>query len=261
MRKDSRVLIVEDEPVIAEMIQGMLEDMGYSVAGKAVNGLQAVEMAPSIRPDVILMDLQMPDMDGIEASRRIQECCPTPIVVLTAHETTNWVERASAVGVGAYLLKPPNAQEMKRGITIAIARFNDLMELRRLNKKLQKALTKISTLSGLLPICTNCKKIRDDEGYWQQIEVYIRDHSEAEFSHSLCPGCAKELYPEVYQKLDQPRQDILNALTEFGWANLEDISATVGLPESSTLNRLQMMIRDGQVKYLDVDGEAFYKLP
>lgn len=62
---------------------------------------------------------------------------------------------------------------------------------------LQEALAKVKTLSGLLPICASCKKVRDDTGYWNQIESYIRDHSEADFSHSICPQCAKELYPDL----------------------------------------------------------------
>ena len=64
-------------------------------------------------------------------------------------------------------------------------------------KKLQNAISKIKQLSGLLPICASCKKIRDDEGYWNQIESYIPDHSEAQFSHSICPGCARKLYPDL----------------------------------------------------------------
>ncbi|MDA8406645.1 MAG: response regulator [Deltaproteobacteria bacterium] len=64
---------------------------------------------------------------------------------------------------------------------------------------LQKALAKVRTLSGFLPICASCKKIRDDQGYWQQIESYIRDHSDAEFTHSICPECAKRLYPDLYK--------------------------------------------------------------
>jgi len=71
--------------------------------------------------------------------------------------------------------------------------------LEETNKKLKDALNQIKTLRGLLPICANCKKIRDDKGYWTQIESYISDHSEAEFSHSICPDCAKELYPEFYE--------------------------------------------------------------
>jgi hypothetical protein len=73
-------------------------------------------------------------------------------------------------------------------------------ERERLIGQLQNALAEVKTLSGLLPLCSSCKRIRDDKGYWQQIEAYIRDHSEAEFSHSVCPECAKKLYPEVFEK-------------------------------------------------------------
>jgi PAS domain S-box-containing protein len=70
----------------------------------------------------------------------------------------------------------------------------------RLIAQLEQALADVKRLSGFLPICASCKKIRDDKGYWQQIEAYIRDHSEAEFSHSICPDCAKILYPELYRE-------------------------------------------------------------
>jgi hypothetical protein len=70
-------------------------------------------------------------------------------------------------------------------------------ERNQLIKSLQDSLSKIKTLSGMLPICASCKKIRDDEGYWNQIETYIARHSEAEFSHGICPECAKKLYPDI----------------------------------------------------------------
>jgi hypothetical protein len=73
-------------------------------------------------------------------------------------------------------------------------------ELRIINQNLQEALDHIKTLHGLLPICSSCKNIRNDKGYWEQIESYISDRSEAEFSHSICPDCAKKLYPELYKK-------------------------------------------------------------
>jgi AmiR/NasT family two-component response regulator len=202
VQKDTRVLIVEDETLVSRIIQEAVKEIGGIIAGRAASGLRAVEMAQSLQPDVILMDIGLPDIDGLEAARRIQECCPTPVVVLTAHETPELVERAGAAGVGAYLVKPPQAGDMDRVITIAMARFGDMVELRRLNAELQarnaelqEALAKVKTLSGLLPICASCKKIRDDQGYWHQIEVYIRDHSEANFSHGICPDCKKKLYP------------------------------------------------------------------
>jgi signal transduction histidine kinase len=131
------VLIVEDNPLVGEMIKGLLEEAGYTVVGEAVDGFEAVEMTQSLRPDVVLMDIKMPGMDGIEATRLIYERCPTPVVMLTAYDTPEMVEEASAAGAGAYLIKPPNAREIEHAITIAMARFDDMMELRRLNAELQ----------------------------------------------------------------------------------------------------------------------------
>jgi len=73
-------------------------------------------------------------------------------------------------------------------------------ERERLILKLRDALSKVRTLSGMLPICASCKKIRNDKGYWEQIETYVRDHSEADFTHGICPDCAKKLYPEFHEK-------------------------------------------------------------
>jgi signal transduction histidine kinase len=137
MQKDTRVLIVEDDTLVGRMIQRVVEDIGGVVVGRAANGLQAVEMARDLRSDVILMDIDLPGIDGIEASRRIQEHCPTPVVVLTTYETPELLEQASVAGVGAYLVKPPRSREMERAITITLARFGDMVKLRRLNAELQ----------------------------------------------------------------------------------------------------------------------------
>ena len=133
----TRVLIVEDDFLVSEMIRGILKEIGYIVAGTAADGHQAIEMTQSIRPDVILMDIGLPNVDGIEAALRIYESCPTPIVILTAYDAPELVKRASLAGVGAYLVKPPSAREVERAITVTMARFNDIMELRRLNAELQ----------------------------------------------------------------------------------------------------------------------------
>ena len=74
----------------------------------------------------------------------------------------------------------------------------DVSRLEKTTARLQEALDNIETLEGLLPICANCKNIRDDDGYWQQVEVYIRQHSKVNFSHSICPECAHKLYPGLY---------------------------------------------------------------
>ena len=132
-----RVLIAEDEYFINEMIRCTLEDMNYTVVGQAKDGYEAVEMTLELKPDVILMDIRMPGMDGIKASQRLNELCPTPIVVLTAYETPELLEEVSHAGAGAYLIKPSDAREIERAITIAISRFADMLELRRMNASLQ----------------------------------------------------------------------------------------------------------------------------
>jgi len=124
--EDVRVLIAENNYLVIEMIKGMLEELGHTVIGEAVDGLEAVEMTQSLRPDVVLMDILMPNMDGIEATRLIQERCPTPVVVVSAHETKELIERASAAGVAAYLGKPPRTREMERAIAIALGRSGDV---------------------------------------------------------------------------------------------------------------------------------------
>ena len=137
MKRTVRALVVEDNTLVGEMIQGLLEEIGCAVVGKAASGVQAIEMAKSLEPDVILMDIEMPDMDGIEATQHIYENCPAPVVMVTAHEMPELVQQASQAGAGAYLIKPPNAREMERAITVAMSRFDDMMELRRLNAELQ----------------------------------------------------------------------------------------------------------------------------
>ena len=96
-------------------------------------------------------------------------------------------------------LRQPGKMIILRDITI---RKSAELEREKLIGELQEALSKIKTLSGMLPICSSCHKIRDDNGYWNQIESYIRDHSEAEFSHSLCPDCVKKLYPDLFTDQD-----------------------------------------------------------
>jgi hypothetical protein len=103
--------------------------------------------------------------------------------------------RQQAVGESAERLAAEHASQRAED---ELRRLN--VELKIRNQELQEALDKVKTLSGLLPICASCKKIRDDQGYWHQVEVYIKDHSDAEFSHSICPTCAEKLYPQYFQQ-------------------------------------------------------------
>ncbi len=136
-KASSRVLIAEDDYLVAAMVKRLLQEAGHEVVGEAADGHEALEKTAELHPDVVVMDIQMPEMDGIEAARRIQADCPTPVVILTAYETPELVAAASAAGVGAYLVKLPTSREFERAIAIAIARFDDMQELRRLNAELE----------------------------------------------------------------------------------------------------------------------------
>jgi DNA-binding response OmpR family regulator len=137
--QDVRVLIVEDEALVSEIIRHALETAGYRVAGSAADGAEALEMARTLRPDVVLMDIDLPDGDGLEVTRRLLAVTPLAVVVLTAHETPELIERAGAVGVAAYLTKPPNVRELDRAIRISLARFGELQALRREKAALEVA--------------------------------------------------------------------------------------------------------------------------
>ena len=137
MKKVVRVLVVEDDYLVSEMITGLLGEMdGYRVTGVATTGLEAVELTKTLAPDVVLMDIRMPDMDGIQAAQQIRDQCPTPVVILSAYETIELVEQASAAGVGSYLVKPPSSRELERAFITTMARFSDMMALRQANQEL-----------------------------------------------------------------------------------------------------------------------------
>ena len=142
-----RVLIVDDDTLVSEMTQGLVEELDYTVIGKATNGQEGIDLTLSLKPDLVLMDIEMPDMNGLEASRQIQKLRPTPIVILTAYDAQELVEEASQSGVGAYLVKPPDTLEVERAVTIALARFDDLKELRVLNDKLTDRNQQLETLN------------------------------------------------------------------------------------------------------------------
>ena len=196
-----KILVVEDEFIVKSAIIRILKKMGHNVIGDAANGKDGIKKAMELDPDVILMDISMEVMNGIEAAAIIQEKRPTPIVFLTSHESAEQLEDAIKVGASYYLTKPPKSADLNRALLVALARHNDLKALEEVNKELEiktvelkKALDELKTLRGIIPICSNCKKIRDDKGYWNILESFIEKHSDALFSHSVCPDCMKELY-------------------------------------------------------------------
>jgi YesN/AraC family two-component response regulator len=195
-----KVMIAEDEFLIAQDVAMTAVEAGFEVVGIAANGEHALAMIAQFSPDAAILDIKMPRMNGLEAARRIRDGMPIPVVIMTAYESSEFLTEATEAGVGAYLVKPPNAAQLRRAVELAVARHDDLLELRKVNQELREAIARVETLEGILPICASCKKIRDGEGSWHQVEVYIGRHSDAEFSHGVCPECMKVLYPEFVEE-------------------------------------------------------------
>ncbi len=192
-----RILIVEDEYIIANDIQTSLENMGYEVCGMAASGKKALTFTKELSPDLILMDIMLKgDMDGIETAAMIRETYDISVIFLSAYSDDGILDRAKQTLPFGYLIKPFRDRELKAAIEMAIYKQGMEKKQTALIAELKEALDKVKLLSGLLPICSFCKKIRDDEGYWKDVEKFIRAHSGATFSHGICPECMDNQYGE-----------------------------------------------------------------
>jgi len=213
----SRILIVEDEAIIAADLQRRLSRMGCEVVGMAASGEDAVRLATTLKPELILMDINLRgEMDGTQAAQQLRTQLQLPVVYLTASSGTSVVKRAKLTDAFGYLLKPIDERLLQITIEMALYKHQMEQERQRLISDLQAALAKVKVLSGLLPICASCKNIRDEEGYWHRVEEYVSDHSEADFSHSVCPQCARQLYPEYFNKSQDGQGPDTKAREELG---------------------------------------------
>lgn len=192
------ILVVEDDEHVSTVLEARLQSFGYDVCAIAKSGPAAVRKAVDHNPDLVLMDILLEgDMNGVEAAELIHNQVDVPIVFVTCLSDQALLERAVRANAYGYILKPYDNAELRYTIEIALVKYRAAKEREQLIAKLEKALNEVKRLSGLLPICASCKKIRNEDGTWQQIEAYIHAHSEADFSHSICPECAKTLYPEL----------------------------------------------------------------
>lgn len=198
MRTRSKILIVEDEFITAADLETELRGLGYDVAGCAGAGEDALRIARECQPDLALMDIMLKgSMDGIETAARLRDEFSMPVIFLTANSDESILERAKVSEPFGYLLKPFEQRILRTNIEMALYKARMERERAELTRQLQEALAQVRTLRGLLPICAWCKSVRDDDGYWKELEEYVSVHTEAQFSHGLCPKCAEQHFPTV----------------------------------------------------------------
>ena len=193
-----KLLIVDDIPENIDSLVMILESEGYEIA-TAESGERALQIANDFFPDLVLLDINLGGIDGFETCRRLKHNNSTidiPVIFITVSAETDDIDQGFLCGGVDYIIRPLREEEVR-------ARVRTHLHLRALTKQkeemileLENALAKLRTLTGLLPICAWCKKIRDDKGYWNQLETYIGNHSEANFTHCICPGCQSKFDPK-----------------------------------------------------------------
>lgn len=192
-----RVLVVEDDHDYWQLVHEELsEARSISLDILRVESLaDAHVVLHQQQIDCVLLDLDLPDSKGLETYEGIRAHAPdVAVVVLTVTDDESLALEIVKRGAQDYLTKGESEGVLLlRCISYAVQRQRILAEL-------QQALSKIKTLRGLIPICAACKRIRDDKGYWKMLEAYIQEHSDAEFSHSLCPECRETLFHDAARR-------------------------------------------------------------
>ncbi len=205
-----KILIVDDKEANIIALEDILEDLDIEII-TASSGNEAIQKAFKLDFDLILMDVQMPGMDGyetVEYIRKEEKNSNIPIIFQSAifDDEFNRIKGVRSGGV-SFVSKPISDDILigKVNLFLKMQKETKLLQektkqLIKKNKELKEALANVEQLSGLLPICSSCKKIRDDKGYWGEVEEYIIKHSEATFTHGICPACIKKLYPDLYKE-------------------------------------------------------------
>ncbi len=199
MEQSIRILVVDDtEPLRVGTVR-LLQKAGYTVE-EAASAFECWKKIEVFNPDLVLLDVNLPDANGFDICRTLKNDprYRGTYVLMVSASRTGAEDRSEGLELGAdgYMVRPLSNRELLAGVRAMERIIRAERERDRLIAELQEALANIKVLRGLLPICSHCKKIRDDKGYWKQVEVYLREHTDAQFSHGLCPECLRKLYPE-----------------------------------------------------------------
>ncbi len=195
------VLVAEDDTISRRIVVAALARGGNQVV-EAKDGLQAWDVLQDPNaPRLAILDWMMPGLDGVQLCRDLKganDGRTRYLILVTSKAECQDVVKGLEAGADDYMIKPFDAEELRARVRVGF-RVLDLQEkLTHRVDELEQALGQIKQLQGLLPICSYCKKIRDDGNYWQQVEEYIGNHSEVKFSHGICPACyEKEMIPQL----------------------------------------------------------------
>lgn len=195
-----QILIADDDPISRTLALRALTGCGVDVTLAEDGHVAWRFVRERTEPTVLVLDRLMPGIDGVDLCRRARLLPASPplyILMVTCASETADVTAGLDAGADDYVIKPFNAAELKARAQVGM-RVVALQEsvVRRL-AELERALASVKQLRGLLPMCAYCKKIRVDDVYWQQLEGYLSDHSEAEFTHGVCPECFPTILKEV----------------------------------------------------------------
>ena len=192
------LLIVDDTPENLQVLYRAFEG-DYRIFA-ATSGREALTIADARRPDVILLDVLMPEMDGFEVCRRLKESAALqhiPVIFVTALGQMEDESRGLRLGAADYITKPINTELVRLRVRNQLDLKDRTDALERRTRELEELLSRLKRLEGIITICMYCKRIRNEQDSWQQVESYVSDHSDASFSHGLCPGCLAANYPEL----------------------------------------------------------------
>ena len=186
------ILIAEDDPVSRRILEETLISWGYEVSVTA-DGREAWDVLRGLDPPrLAILDIMMPEIDGLEVCRKVRQLpCATPpyLILLTAMNSKDDVVRGILAGANDYLTKPFHRDELRARVGVGAQMLSLQKTLAERVKELEEALEKVKQLRGMLPICSYCMKVRDDQDYWQKVEDYFSEHTDVQFSHSICPDC------------------------------------------------------------------------
>ncbi len=204
-----KALIAEDEVVSCRLLEDMLSDWGYEVV-VAHDGDSAWEILQGEDPPKLaILDWLMPGTDGVEICRRLRATEngePAYVILLTGKNRKEDIVTALEAGANDFITKPFDAEELRVRVQAGRRIVELQSDLAARVKELQEALDHIKTLQGILPICSYCGRIRDDQSYWSKLENYLATHTNVQFSHGICPEC--------YEKYVVPMLDELSGVTD-----------------------------------------------